>query len=165
MRLRVLGLAAVAAVVCGAAAAPPAPSSMTEATFITQADIAALIAKAPSLGTPGQANIIQPLLSVPPYSLALEFRAIAGPAAAHPDDAELFVVVQGAGAMTTGGRLVRPAAGPAGIEGGSTRRVAKGDVLLVPAGVPHAFIDSDGSLAVMTIKLPLERPAAGSPAR
>ncbi len=169
MRSIIIGLAA-SAVVGGSAAAAPAPapqSSTTEVTFLSQADLTALATKAPSLGTPGQANISQPLVRVAPYNVNLEFRPIAGPASVHPASAELFFVAQGSGVLTTGGQLVRPAGGAPSIQGGVTRRVAKGDLFLVPANLPHAFTDSDGSLAVVSLHLPLAAasaaPAAPAP--
>lgn len=167
MRSIIIGFAA-AALAAGSAAAAPAPppqSSTTEATFVTAADLAAMAARAPSLGAPGQANISQSVVRVAPYAANLEFRPIAGPASVHPDEAELFFVAQGSGALTTGGQLVRPATGAPLVQGGSTRRVGKGDVILVPAGVPHAFTDSDGSLAVVSLHLPLDKaPAAAAAA-
>ena len=168
MRSMIIGLAA-AALMGGSAAAAPAPpapqSSTTDVTFLSQADLTALAAKAPSLGTPGQANISQPLVRVAPYNVNLEFRPIGGPASVHPASAELFFVAQGSGVLTTGGQLMRPAGGPPSIQGGVTRRVAKGDLFLVPANLPHAFTDSDGSLAVVSLHLPLGTPApAAAPA-
>ena len=57
----------------------------------------------------------------------------------HPDEAELFYVVDGSATMVTGGKIV----GEPGktIEGGVSQKFAKGDWLIVPAGVNHQFVD------------------------
>jgi mannose-6-phosphate isomerase-like protein (cupin superfamily) len=155
LRAIIIGLAAAVLGSAAVAQTPPPQSPTTEVTFISQAELAAMATKAPSLGKPGQPMISQPVVRVAPYNLNLEFRPIAGPASVHPASAELFMVAQGSGVLTTGGQLVRPPSGAASIQGGVTRKVAKGDVFLVPANLPHAFTDSDGSLAVLSLHLPL----------
>lgn len=75
-------------------------------------------------------------------------RTKAAGATAHPGFAELHHIMEGSGTLVTGGTIVRPAggrgAGPATIEGGESRHVAKGDVILVPSGVPHWYKELDG---------------------
>jgi len=75
-------------------------------------------------------------------------RTKAAGATAHPGFAELHHIMDGSGTLVTGGTIVRPTAGRGGaatIEGGESRHVAKGDVVLVPAGVPHWYKDLDGA--------------------
>jgi mannose-6-phosphate isomerase-like protein (cupin superfamily) len=38
------------------------------------------------------------------------------------------------------------------IEGGETRRIGKGDVLVIPAGVAHQFTQVDGPLLYYVVK-------------
>ena len=75
-------------------------------------------------------------------------RTKAAGATAHPGFAELHHIMDGSGTLVTGGTIVRPTggrgAGPATIEGGESRHVTKGDVILVPSGVPHWYKDLDG---------------------
>ena len=76
-------------------------------------------------------------------------------AIAHPGFIEVHHIVDGAGTLVTGGTIVRAAGAPAGsatIEGGVTRRVAKGDVILVPAGAPHWYKDLDGTLTYLEVR-------------
>ena len=167
-RSAISAMAMAALVVCGGAAAPPPPpSSTTQATFLTAAELEAVIAQTKARRTEGQANVATTVFRVPPTSVNVEFRPAAGPAAIHPTMAEFFIVLQGSGEVTTGGEIVRPpalAAGgpvpPASIRGGVTRRVAKGDVFLVPANLPHAFTKSDGELVIMQTYLRLPEGAA-----
>jgi len=59
----------------------------------------------------------------------------------------------------TGGKLVsaREQKGEMGfdnlvgtsIEGGTTRRVSKGDIIIIPGGVPHTWIRQEGDLAYL----------------
>jgi mannose-6-phosphate isomerase-like protein (cupin superfamily) len=84
----------------------------------------------------------------------------------HEKDAELFVVIAGSGTMLLGGTLVNPrVAGPNRWEGrtligqgmplGATpRRVAKGDVILIPAGMAHSVSEVQGTLSIWTMHLP-----------
>jgi hypothetical protein len=61
-------------------------------------------------------------------------------AIAHPDGTKGHHIVDGSGTLVTGGTIVRSTAagghGSAGatIDGGVSRHVAKGDVILIPAG-------------------------------
>lgn len=68
-----------------------------------------------------------------------------GMAELHEKDTDLFYVLEGAATFVTGGKMsdakktapdeVRGSA----VEGGEARRLAKGDVIIIPAGVPHWF--------------------------
>mgnify|MGYP003325630415 CR=1 FL=1 len=50
---------------------------------------------------------MQPVVTLPPYTVNLEYRVPGpkAPAAVHETEAEIFLVVEGAGAAVTGGRL------------------------------------------------------------
>src|SRR4051812_34339562 len=139
MRMTILGVAAASAVMAGGAG-PVMPTSLTDTTIISPADLDAMVAEARANRRPDQPTVITPLISVPPGAVNLEVRVSPGPAAAHPGEPELFYVLQGSGEITTGGMLV-PGPAPAGasIQGGVTRVVSKGDFVLVPPGLPHAF--------------------------
>jgi mannose-6-phosphate isomerase-like protein (cupin superfamily) len=142
-----------------AAAAPAAAMKL----FASSADVAALIAKAKAERRPDQALLSQPIVGFAPYAANLEYRALVGGAAAHETELELFYVVDGAGTLVTGGTLTmetRPNANNragTGIQGGDSRRVAKGDFMLVPPGVPHWFSAIDGTLVLMSVHLPASR--------
>jgi mannose-6-phosphate isomerase-like protein (cupin superfamily) len=92
----------------------------------------------------------------------LEYRVAGLNAAAsvHEADAELFLVVEGAGTVVTGGTLKderrtnpQNLQGSA-IEGGNARTIRKGDWVMVPEKTPHWFTQVDGTLVLMSVHLP-----------
>lgn len=100
---------------------------------------------------------------------ALEYWKAPGKPAVHPDAAEYAMVVEGAGTLVSDGTLVAPRTIRPGlvegerIEGGTSRTLGPGDVMLIPSGVPHWF-GIEGRLVLLGVKLP--RPASvGQPAR
>ena len=155
MRILIAGLAA-AAFATAAAAAEPQPTK----TFTAAADFAALIAKDEALQKAGQPTPSQPLVRLAPYTAAMEYRTAVGPAAVHEDEAEFFYVLEGSGVLTTGGKLVGETRmnptnlSGTGVEGGETRKVAKGDVFIVPEKVPHWFSTIDGRLVMISMHVP-----------
>ena len=72
-------------------------------------------------------------------------RDAAGMAEVHELDADIIYVLEGSATLVTGGTAENlKATAPnelrgSGIHGGETRRLAKGDVLIVPKGTPHWF--------------------------
>lgn len=82
----------------------------------------------------------------------------------HDKITEVYVVREGSGTVVTGGSLVEPepivesaAIGPgargSGIEGGTSRRVVPGDVVVIPPGTPHMFSQLDGNIVYLTIRV------------
>jgi mannose-6-phosphate isomerase-like protein (cupin superfamily) len=143
-------------------AGAPAPAQV----FASAADLAGLIEKAKAGRKSDQPNFIQPVVRSGSYLVNLEYRmsGIEAPASRHENDAELFIVVDGTATFVTGGKLhdEKPSS-PGnftgkGIDGGESRRMSKGDLLLVPADAPHLVIPSNGALAVMSIHLPMAAP-------
>jgi len=130
--------------------------------FASSADVKAMIAKAKAERKPDQPNFAQPIVALAPYSANLEYR-VAGlnaPASVHDKDAELFYVVEGTGTVVTGGTLQNERRTNAdnssgtGIEGGNSRKIGPGDVVLVPEKTPHWFTQIDGALVLMSLHLP-----------
>ncbi len=138
-------------------AAPPIPK-----LFSSSADVTAMIAKARAERRPDQPNFTQPILQLAPYNANLEHRigGVNAPASVHEREAEMFFVVEGSGTAVTGGRLRDERRTNAenltgtGIDGGTSRKVAKGDFIMVPEGVPHWFGEIDGALVLMSVHLP-----------
>lgn len=169
MRNFAIGLAVifVAAIALAKQPAPqPAPQSQATAkptkTFTSAADLAALIAKAKSERKEGQPTVAEPMLELGGYDGHLEYRAAVGNAAVHEDEAELFYVIDGSATLTTGGKLVNEkrtdAANLSGsaIEGGTPRKIAKGDWILVPQNTPHWFSPINGVLELFSMHVPGE---------
>jgi len=130
--------------------------------FASSADVTAMIAKAKSERKPDQPNFAQPIVQLAPYNANLEYRvgSVAAPASLHEREAEMFYVVEGSGTLVTGGKLreekrtnAENLTGSA-IDGGTPRRLAKGDWVMVPEKTPHWFTQIDGTLVLMSIHLP-----------
>lgn len=145
-----------------AAQAPSAQPPAAARLFAGAGDVSALIAKAKSDRKPDQANFVQPIVQLAPYSVNLEYRVagINANASVHEREAELFYVVDGAGTIVTGGKLrderrTNPEnlSGSA-IDGGNSRRIAKGDFVMVPEQTPHWFTQVEGALVLMSMHLP-----------
>ncbi len=130
-----------------------------EKLAVTASEIATLTAKAKAERKPDQPTFAQPIISYAPYGANLEYRAAIGPSSVHTKYAEMFVVVDGSATLMTGGKLVNEKkngdnfSGTA-IEGGSSRPVAKGDVVIVPPNTPHWFSKINGTIVLMSFRLP-----------
>jgi mannose-6-phosphate isomerase-like protein (cupin superfamily) len=156
--MTILGVAAMAMAQQANQQRAPQP----EKTFSSAADVEAMIAKAKNERKPDQPNFIQTIVRLAPYTANLEYRieGIDTPATVHEKEAELIYVVDGAATLTTGGKLVGEKRSNASnlsgteVEGGTPRRISKGDYILVPENTPHAFTNTQGRLVIMSIHLP-----------
>lgn len=83
-----------------------------------------------------------------------------GMAEVHMLDTDIIHVLDGSATFVTGGTLADPAS-PSGddeiraksIEGGQTRKLARGDVVVVPSGVPHWFREVESPLTYYVVKV------------
>ncbi|MQA29363.1 MAG: cupin domain-containing protein [Luteitalea sp.] len=143
-----------------AAAQTAAPAAAR--LFAPAADVAALIERAKRERKPDQANFVQPIVQLAPYNVNLEYRVggVAATASVHDRDAELFLVIEGSGTVVTGGTLKdERRTSPdnlqgSAIEGGTSRRLGKGDWVMVPEKTPHWFTQIEGILVLMSVHLP-----------
>ena len=87
---------------------------------------------------------------------------------------ETYYMLEGAGVLATGGTLRKPLTlrqsnlgnwtdtGSDGIEGGVSRRLTKGDVVIIPGGVPHGWASLEADITYLIVrsdpdkKLPLK---------
>jgi mannose-6-phosphate isomerase-like protein (cupin superfamily) len=137
---------------------PPPPPKL----FASAADVTAMIAKAKAERKPDQPNFIQPIVGLAPYTANLEHRVagIPAPASVHEREAEMFYVVEGSGTLVTGGKLKDEKRTNAenltgsGVDGGTPRKIARGDWVMVPEKTPHWFQQIDGTIVLMSIHLP-----------
>jgi mannose-6-phosphate isomerase-like protein (cupin superfamily) len=138
----------------------PAANPTAARTMVSAADVAAMMAKAKAERKPDQANLAQSMIQLAPYNVSLEYRGAVGPAAVHETEAELFYVIDGSATLVTGGKMTADATRNGanltgkGIEGGTSRKVAKGDFIMVPENTPHWFSAIDGTVVLMSLHLP-----------
>ena len=82
----------------------------------------------------------------------------------------IFLVLDGAGTLVTAGKLANPAplssddpdlklvgsgSRGSGIQNGQSRRISKGDVVIIPAGVPHGFSAIEKSITYEVVRIDL----------
>ena len=135
--------------------------------FSSAVDVQAMIEKAKNERKPDQPNFIQPILQGAPYSVNLEYRVqgIDTNPNIHDVEAEIVYVVDGAGVLTIGGNLKderrtndKNRTGSK-LEGGTPRRIAKGDYILIPENTAHSFTQVEGRLVIMSVHVPRGGPA------
>jgi len=141
-------------------AAPAAAQAADPTGFATSAEVKAQVQAMDKAMKPGQGFAWQPLVRDGDRSAAIEIWKKPGKPAVHPDQAEYAIVLAGAGTLISGGaldvsRMVKPDLTEGDrIVGGTTRRLAPGDVILVPAGVPHWFGITGDRLVLLGTKWP-----------
>ena len=93
------------------------------------------------------------------YMIHTSRRVAPGMAEVHARDTDVIYVLEGAATFVTGGRVVEgKPTGPDEVRGasildGETRTLARGDVIIVPAGTPHWFKEVDGLLLYYVVKV------------
>ena len=114
-----------------AAAVPPTP--VKEAMFFDHAKVADALAR----GTI--------LLNAPDYIVQGSHRTASGQVEVHDKETDVIYIVDGSADFVTGGKMVGGTVSRPGqwlgtdITGGKTQHLVKGDVIVVPAGIPHWF--------------------------
>ena len=159
--MKKLLLAAVLIPLPALAQEAPKPTKL----FATSAEVQSLVAKAKAEHKTG--NTVELVVNDEGYPFQLEYRTETTPPSIHPTHAELIEVIEiidGSCTLVTGGKLVgaKPAApgamtqGGTSIDGGSKRKVAKGDYIMVPANTPHQYTEVHG-LIMMTLHMPVAK--------
>jgi uncharacterized RmlC-like cupin family protein len=168
MRKTTLGVMSVL-LALAAHAEGPAP-----ATIISQAQVAAVLKQMPP-----QAVDDQQIRMVRAGSQNVGVGVVARPQAApqigieHDKLTEVYYVLEGAGTLVTGGILVdakplpptsdiyKELTGPSSIgkaiQGGESCRIGAGDVVIIPAGLPHWFSEVQGSIKYLVVRVDPER--------
>ncbi len=133
----------------GAAAARAFGVRAAVAQPVTQID-AARVAAAFAKGVP--------LIEVDGYKVHASRREGPGMAEVHDWETDVVYVLEGSATVVTGGTVVDPKVTEPGqvrgpvIQGGESRRIAKGDVVVIPAGVPHWFKEVEGPMTYFVVK-------------
>jgi uncharacterized protein GlcG (DUF336 family)/mannose-6-phosphate isomerase-like protein (cupin superfamily) len=118
----------------------------TTATFIDAKTVAAAFAKG------------QPLLETAGYKVHASRRIEPGQAEIHTLDTDVIYVVDGSAMLVTGGKAINAKdIAPneirgTKIEGGQEHQISKGEVIVIPNGVPHQFTAVAGELHYFVCK-------------
>jgi mannose-6-phosphate isomerase-like protein (cupin superfamily) len=142
------------------------------ATYVTTAEIDAALRQMP----PNSTTYDKPIKTVDAgaYKVTIVvLRRIPGKTAdrglLHDRVTEVYQILTGAGMLETGGALVdrqpvdltSEAAGPSirgTIQGGETRRMGPGDVVVILPGVPHRFSKLEGTITYLVTRIEAPRP-------
>jgi mannose-6-phosphate isomerase-like protein (cupin superfamily) len=116
----------------------------------TPADLAAMEQKLATKAVKGLGS--QPLEKYSPtdYTL-LTYRNQSGQAEQHEKFADFYVVLSGEAKLIAGGKMVKGASTGAGelrgesIEGGKETTLKKGDIVHIPANIPHQVVLAKGA--------------------
>jgi uncharacterized protein GlcG (DUF336 family)/quercetin dioxygenase-like cupin family protein len=93
------------------------------------------------------------------YMVHASRREKPGQAEVHTKDADVIYVLQGSATFITGGEAVDgKTIAPdeirgSSINGGETRKITKGDVIIVPHGVPHQFLEVTDPFLYYVVKV------------
>ena len=93
------------------------------------------------------------------YKVMAAQRTAAGEAELHEQDTDVFRIMSGSATFVTGGRMAGTHVTEpgemrgTGIEGGDTRQLSAGDVIVVEKGTPHWFKAVDGRVEYFAVKV------------
>lgn len=130
--------------------------------FASGSDIAARVEAMGKAMKPGQGFAWEPVVRDGERVAALEYWKAPGRPAVHPDQAEYAIVIAGEGTLRTGQRMDNGRETQPGLIEGDRivdavdRPLKPGDVLLIPAGVPHWFGITGDRLVLLGTKIPAE---------
>ncbi len=122
------------------------PATTAQATFIDPKNVSAAFAKG------------MPLLETAGYKVHASRRVESGQAEIHTLDTDVIYVVDGSATLVTGGKAIDvKEIGPnelrgTKIEGGEEHHITKGEVIIIPNGVPHQFTAVTGELHYFVCK-------------
>lgn len=131
------------------AAAAMAQESGPPVRYYPVADVTAAFAKGAVLFDGAGGN----------YMIHASRREKPGMAEVHVKDADLIYVMEGSATFVTGGRVLDgKTTAPDEIRGasiadGQTRKLAKGDVTIVPKGTPHQFAETTNPFLYYVVKV------------
>jgi glc operon protein GlcG len=100
-----------------------------------------------------------PMLENSQFKIHASRREAPGISEIHTKDTDIIHVLEGSATLVTGGTAVEPKTIAPDeirgkeIKGGESRRISKGDVIVIPNGVPHWFKQVDGPLLYYVVKV------------
>lgn len=99
------------------------------------------------------------LVTQPNLSMSIVHRTGPGMVEVHDKETDTFYVLDGSATIVTGGRMIGGSVTAPGqqrgadIAGGEARALAKGDVMVIPAGIPHWFKEVPSSVDYYVVKV------------
>jgi mannose-6-phosphate isomerase-like protein (cupin superfamily) len=126
--------------------APSAPTAPAAATYFDAAKVAAVFEKG---GT---------LFKAPDYKVMAGRRGTPGYVEIHTYETDVFYIVDGTATFVTGGTCADAKVTEPGqlrgtaITGGETHHLKKGDVIIVPAGLPHQYTEVSNPFLYFIVK-------------
>ena len=124
-----------------------APGGSSTVTYIPHEKVAASLAKGGNLVT------------APDLIVLGAHRNGAGQVEVHDKETDVMYVIDGTATFVTGGTMIGgKTSGPgqqrgSDIQGGQTHHLAKGDVMVVPAGIPHWFKEVPHEISYYVVKV------------
>ena len=99
------------------------------------------------------------LVTAPDLSVSINKRTGPGQVEVHDKETDTFYVLDGEANVVTGGAMIGgKVTGPGQqrgteIKGGQTQHLAKGDVMVIPAGIPHWFKEVPKEINYYVVKV------------
>lgn len=99
------------------------------------------------------------LVTASNLSITVAHRTEPGMVELHDKETDTFYVLDGSATIVTGGTMIGGSVTGPGqqrgtdIRGGQAQRLVKGDVMVIPAGVPHWFKEVTGSIDYYVVKV------------
>ena len=99
------------------------------------------------------------LIEVANYKVHASHRNAPGVVEVHTRDTDIIYILEGSATLVTGGTLIDPKAiepeeiRSKDVRGGETRRISKGEVIVVPNGTPHWFKEVNGPINYYVVKV------------
>jgi mannose-6-phosphate isomerase-like protein (cupin superfamily) len=115
-------------------------------THIDHAKVAESLAKGGSLLAEGA------------FTVSGSHRVAAGQVEVHEKETDIFYITDGEATFITGGTMVGGTTSAPGqlrgtdIQGGQSHHLVKGDVMVIPAGIPHWFREVPQSISYFVVK-------------
>jgi glc operon protein GlcG len=122
------------------------PKAVALVTYIDSEKVSAAFAKG------------GPLIETPGYKVHAGRRQGPGLVELHTRETDVFYIVDGTATFVTGGTMVDGKEVSPGqmrgtsITGGETHHLKKGDVIIVPNGTPHQFIETSNPFLYFIVK-------------
>ncbi len=129
----------------------PAAAQSRAVTHIDSEKVAAALA--------GGRGGVGPLVAAKDFTVSGIKRTGPGQVEIHDHETDIFYVTDGEATFVTGGTIVGGKQTAPGqtrgtdLHGGQTTHLKKGDVVTIPAGVPHWFKEVSPSISYLTVKV------------